>query len=181
MATGISTDIYEAVLLDVGDPDQQIFVDAFLQKIFKKAVRRLNQKLGSSDVVRPRGVPGYHPLKVAKITYDLTGDTINPDTDELADLIILQMEYIIKKGEISALKRLNAAYGGAYATSVGGGANDDVEVTNADGVRVRTGSSRLTNRASLFRLDLETIKEELEDAIQVYLARMTANYGKCIF
>lgn len=181
MATGISTDIYEAVLLDIGDPDQDIFTDAFLQKIFKKSVRRLNQKLGSSDVVRPKGVPGYHPLKVAKITYDLTANSINPDTDELADLIILQMDYVIKKGEVSALKRLNSAYGGVYGVSVGGANSDDVSVTNADGVTIKTGGSRSNNRTKLFQLDLETIKEELNEAIKTYLGRMTASYGKCIF
>lgn len=183
MTTGISgvTGIYEAVLLDVGDPDQQIFVDSFLRKIFTKSVRRLNQKLCSSAVVRPRGIPGYHSLRVANITYDLNGNTISPDTDELADLIILQMEYVIAKGEISALKRLNAAYGGAYATSVGGAAVDDMEVVNADGVKIKVGAGRLNNRVKLFQLDLETIKEELDEAIMAYLGRMVANYSKLIF
>ena len=183
MATTISGDIYEGVRLDIGDPDGQIFNDTFMAKLFKKAVRRLNQVLGLSATSRPIGIPGYKSLssRVSRITYDLTGDTINPDNDEIADLIILQMEYIIKKGEVSALKRLSAAYGGVFATSAGGAQNDDVSVTNADGVTVKVGSNRLSNRARLFQLDLETIKEELEDAIQKFIYRQTGNYGKLIF
>ena len=91
------------------------------------------------------------------------------------------MEYVIAKGEISSLKRLNAAYGGAYATSVGGAASDDIEVTNADGVKIKVGAGRLNNRVKLFQLDLATIKEELDEAITSYLGRMTANYSKLIF
>lgn len=183
MATSITDDIYDAVRIDVGDIDSQVFVDALLQRIFTKAVRRLNQSLGLASVSRPRGIPGYQSLKsqISPITYNLTAGTISPDNDEIADLIILQMEYIIKKGEVSALKRLNAAYGGVYATLSGNAVNDDVSVTNADGVKVSVGGSRLSNRRQLFELDLETVIDELKEAKKRFMYRMTGNYSKLIY
>lgn len=182
MATSISGDIYQGILLDTGDEAQDIFTDAFLERIFKKAVRRLNRDLGLSSVSRPKGIPGYKALQVAPITYDISGDSISPDNDEIADLIILQCEYIIKKGEISALKRLHATAGGVFFGSVGGASTDGVSVTNADGVTVDMGGgSRFTARAGLFRMDLETIKEELEEAKKKFLYRLTGNFSKLVY
>lgn len=183
MSTSIASGIYEAVRLDIGDPEAQIFSDAFMQRIFIKSVRRLNQSLGLSVTSRPPGVPGYKSLstKISPITYDLSGDTIFPDNDEIADLIILQMEYVIAKGELSALKRLSSAYGGAYATSVGSAEGDGVTVTNADGVVVSVGASRLNNRTKLILEDANLIKAELNEAIKRFLGRATGNYGKLVY
>lgn len=183
MATSIASGIYEAVRLDIGDPEAQIFNDAFLQRIFVKAVRRLNQALGLSVTSRPPGIPGYKALgsKISPITYDISGGTISPDNDEIADLIILQMEYIVAKGELSALKRLSSAYGGAYAASVGSAEGDDITVTNADGVMVRVGSSRLNNRTKLILEDANLIKKELDEAIKRFIGRQTGNYGKMVY
>jgi hypothetical protein len=182
--TSITTSgIYDAVRLDVGDPEAQIFNDAFLQRIMVKSVRRLNGKLGLSHVQRPQGIPGYKALatKISPITYDFASDSISPDNDELADLIILQMEYVISKGEISALKRLSSAYGGAFGTSIGSAEGDGVTVTNADGVVVSIGASRLNNRTRLMLDDANMIREELEDAIKKFLGRQNGNYGKLIY
>lgn len=183
MATSIASGIYEAVRIDISDFDGQVFTDTLLDRILVKAVRRLNQDLGLSDTSRPRGIPGYKSLKsqISPITYNLTAETISPDNDEIADLIILQMEYIIKKGEISNLKRLNAAYGGAYSTLSGNAVNDDISVSNADGVRVSVGGSRLSNRRQLFELDFKIIEAELKEAKKKFLYRMTGNYSKLIF
>jgi len=179
--TSIATSgIYDAVRLDIGDPEGQIFNDAFLQRIFIKAVRRLNQTLGTSATSRPRGIPGYKSLSVEQITYDLANDSISPDNDEIADLIILQMEYIIAKGEVAALKRLNSSYGGAYSTG-SNVSNDDVEVTNADGVKIKMGAGRLNNRTRLMLENANMIRKELNDAVKRFLTRMSGNFGKCIF
>jgi len=172
--------IYNGVLLDIGDPDGLVFTETFLNNLLAKAVRRLNHVLGLSSTSRPRGIPGYKSLKsqISPITYSLASNSISPDNDEIADLIILMMEYIIKKGEISALKRLNVAYGGVYKTDA---ANDDLSVKNADGVEVRVGANRLSTRARLFEMDLNTIKEELDNAIKTFLYRQVGNYSKMIF
>lgn len=183
MTTSIASGIYEAVRLDIGDPEAQIFNDAFLQRIFVKSVRRLNQSLGLSATSRPPGIPGYKALatKISSITYDISGDTISPDNDEIADLIILQMEYIVAKGELSALKRLSSAYGGAYASSIGSAEGDDMSVTNVDGVVIRSGMSRLNNRTRLVLEDANLIKKELDEAIKKFLGRQTGNYGKMVY
>lgn len=170
--------IYDAVRIDAGDPDGLVFVDAFLNRVLQKAVRRLNHKLGLSVTNRPKGVHGYKTLSVAPITYDITNNSISPDNDELADLITLMMEYIIKKGEVSALKRLNAVYGGPFSTDA---QLDDISVKNADGVDVRMGSNRLATRARLFTLDLETIIDELNAAVKRFIYRQTGNYSKLVF
>jgi len=170
--------IYDAVRIDAGDPDGVVFVDAFLNRVLQKAVRRLNNTLGLSVTNRPRGVHGYKSLSVAPITYNISGNSIDPDNDELADMIVLMMEYIIKKGEVAALKRLNAAYGGAFSTNAEA---DDISVKNADGVDVRMGANRLATRARLFTLDLETIIKELNEAIKRFLFRQTGNYSKLVY
>jgi hypothetical protein len=183
MATSIADDIHEAVRLDTGDLEGQIFTDTLLDRILAKAVRRLNQDLGLSDTVRPRGIPGYKSLKsqISPITYDLVNESISPDNDEIADLIILQMEYIIKKGEISNLKRLNAAYGGVYSTASNGAVNDDISVTNADGVKIQMGMGRLSNRRLLFELDFKIIDAELKEAKKKFLNRLVGNFSKLIY
>ena len=181
MATSIPNDIHEAVLLDCGDENGDIFTTTFLNKIFKKSIRRLNQTLGLSSTSRPIGIAGYKSLNISPITYDLTAGTISPDNDEIADMIILQMEYVIKKGEISALKRLNAGLGGTFATSVGSAVNDDIRVQNADNTSISIGGNRLSNRSRLFTLDLETIKEELEEAKKRFISRMVGNYSKMVY
>lgn len=170
--------IYDAVRIDAGDPDGLVFVDAFLNRVLQKAVRRLNNRLGLSVTNRPKSIYRCSTISVAPITYDIANNSISPDNDELADLITLMMEYIIKKGEVGALKRLNAAYGGQFATDAAG---DDVSVKNADGVEVRMGANRLSNRVKLFQLDLETIIDELNAAIKKFIYRQTGNYSKLVY
>ena len=177
--------IYDAVRIDIGDPEGHIFDDNFLQHVLVKAVRRLNQALGLSRTARPAGIPGGFggpKIQVAELTVDVEAGTIEPNNDELCDLIILQMEYIIITAETSALKRLGAAFAsGPFATVVGGVGNEGISVTNADGVTVNISTGRLQFRTTLQRLDVETRKEELETAIKRFLGRQTGNYGKMIY
>lgn len=177
--------IYDAVRIDIGDPDNQVFDDNFLARILTKAARRLNQRLGLSITTRPQGVPGGfggRRLQVSPITVDLAAGTISPNNDEICDLIILQMEYIIITSETSALKRLGATAGtGPFAATVAGAVSEGIKIVNADGITVEVSAGRLQARVSLHRLDVQTRMKELETAIRTFLNRQTGNYGKMIY
>jgi hypothetical protein len=177
--------IYDAVRIDIGDPEGHIFDDNFLQHVLIKAVRRLNQALGLSRTSRPIGIPGGFggpKIQVAELTVDVEAGTISPNNDELCDLIILQMEFIIITSETSALKRLGAAFAsGPFATVAGGIGSEGISVTNADGVTINISTGRLQFRSTLQRLDVETREKELETAIKRFLSRMTGNMGKMIY
>lgn len=174
--------IYDMILLDVGDPDQQIFNNSLLARILTKSVTRLNNKLGLSKTSRPIGVGGQfggRRISIPPITLDLTAGSISPDNDELSDLLVLQSEIIILKSEMAALRRLNPSIGGAFGQAIASAAHDDVSVTNADGVSIKV--SRLSTRARLFEKSLDDVTEELEDAVIQFLARMSANYSKLVY
>lgn len=177
--------IYDAVRIDIGDPDAQVFDDNFLARVLTKAARRLNQRLGLSITSRPQGVPGNwggRRLQVTPITLDLEAGTISPNNDELCDLIILQMEYIIITAETSALKRLGATAGtGPFGATVAGAIGEGIKVVNADGVTVEVSAGRLQARVSLHRLDVQTRMKDLETAIRAFLNRNSGNFGKMIY
>lgn len=178
--------VYDAVRIDLGDPDASIFNDEFLQRVLIKAVRRLNQTLGLVVSMRgPTGIEGEfggRRIRVYPLTVDVEAGTITPNNDEYCDMLILQMEYIIKTSELSALKRLNAnAASGPAAVAMRTAINDDVTVTNADGVTVAIGGGRLQTRASLYRFDVETMKAELDAAVKRFLNRMSGNFGKMVY
>lgn len=175
--------IYDAVRLDIGDPEGQVFDDQYLERVMIKAVRRLNHVLGLSRTVRPQGIPGGFGgprIKVIPIEVDLENGTIVPANDELCDLTIMMMEYIIVSSEVSSLKRL-VALSGPHSATVASASQDGISVTNADGVTINISGGRLANRAQLHKLDLETKKAELDAAIRAFLNRMTGNYGKMIY
>jgi hypothetical protein len=179
------SDIYEAVRLDIGDPDGQVFNDDFLKRNLKKAVRRLNHRLGLSATNRPKGIPGNFGgprIKVSPIVADLEAGTITPNNDEICDLVVMQIELIILESEVSALKRLAAtASSGPYASIVGSASQDGISVKNADGVQVTIAPSRLTTRADLHKFDVKNRRDELERMIRAFLNRQTGNYGKMIY
>lgn len=181
----VTSAIYEAVRIDIGDPDGQVFDDDFLKRVLQKAVRRLNQRLGLSPTSRPKGIPGNFGgprIKVSPIIADVEGGTVTPSNDEIHDLVILQMELIVLESEISALKRLAAtASSGPFATLVSSANSDGVSVTNADGVQVSISPSRLMVRADLHKFDVQRRREELEMAIRAFLNRMTGNFGKMVY
>lgn len=171
--------IYDAVRIDIGDPDGIIFNDDYLKRVILKAVRRLDHRLGLSRTSRPKGIPGGFGgprIKIIPLTINLEAGTLSPDNDELTDLVIMQMEVIILESEISALKRLTNT--GTLGSSVG---RDGISVTNADGVTVTISSSRLQFRSDLHKFSAQTARTELEKAILAYLNRQTGNYGKMVY
>lgn len=184
-ATDKTSEIYDAVRLDIGDPDGNVFDDGYMARILTKAVRRLNHRLGLSPTSRPAGIPGGFGgprLKVSPIVADLSGGTITPNNDEICDLVVMMMEYIVVSSEVSALKRLAAtATSGPHVDTIASASQDGISVTNADGVTVTISGGRLGSRTQLHKEDLKDKKEQLEMAIKAFLNRNTANFGKCIF
>ena len=183
--TDVTSQIYEAVRIDIGDPNAVVFDDDFLKRVLVKAVRRLNQRLGLSPTSRPQGIPGGFGgprIKVSPITADVENGTVTPNNDEIHDLVIMQMELIVLEGEISALKRLAAtASSGPFAALMVGVSSDGISVTNTDGVQVSISPSRLNVRADLHKFDVKNRREELEMAIKAFLNRMTGSMGKMIY
>src|SRR6185436_13899341 len=87
-ATDTTATIYDAVRIDIGDPEGHIFDDNFLQHVLIKAVRRLNNRLGLSRTSRPMGIPGGFggpKIQVADIEIDVEAGTVTPNNDELSD------------------------------------------------------------------------------------------------
>ncbi len=171
------------VRLDVGDDEGVIFTDSLLNRIAVKAVTRLNNKLGIGKTVRPLGVGsqfGGRRISIPPLEIDVVNGTITPDTPEMVDMTVLQMEVIILKGEIAALRRLknlNGSFNSAASTA----AQDDVSVRNADGVSVTMGAGRFSTRARLYEKTLDSVEEELQDAVTAFLARESANFGKMVY
>lgn len=178
-------DIYEAVRLDIGDPEGQVFDDQYMQRILKKAVRRLNHQLGLSTTDRPAGIPGGFGgprIKVNPITADYDAGTVSPNNDEIYDLITMMMELVIVSSEVSALKRLSAtSTSGPHVDSITGASQDGISVTNSDGVTVLISGRRLRYRAQLHTEDLRQKTEQMKVAIKAFLNRQTGNYGKLIY
>lgn len=177
--------IYEAVRIDIGDPEGHIFNDEFLKHVLIKATRRVNHRLGLSAKSRPLGIPGGFGgpnIKVAHLDVNVETGFISPDNDELTDILILMCEYIIITAETSALKRLGASFAsGPFSIVLGGISNEGISVRNADGVDINISAGRLQARTAMQRLDVETRTKELNDAIKAYLSRMTGNFGKMIY
>ncbi len=182
----VVTTIYDKVRTDIADSDALIFDDQYLQRVLIKAVTRLNNKLGLAPTTRgPTGIQGQfggRRIRVIPLTLDIAAGTINPPGDEYEDLLILQMEFLIKTAELTALKRLDAtAASGPVAHAVAKAVNDDVEVRNANGVVVKIGGGRLQTRATLYKFDAKMTEKELDEAVRRFLSRMSGNFGKCIF
>ena len=178
--------IYEAVRIDIGDPDGQVFDDAFMSRVLTKAARRLDHRLGLSRTQRPKGIPGgigaNTTIKVGELTVNVETGVVSPNNDEIVDLLIMQMEVIIIEGETSALKRLSlSGSSGAYQIAVGNAGKDGVTVKNSDGVEVSVSVGRLQTRATLQRLDAATRRAELEGMIKVFLGRLTGGFGKMVW
>ena len=176
--------VFDAVRIDLGDPDANILHDAFLSRVLTKAVRRLNHVLGIGVRTRgPIGIPGNfggQRVKYTPLSVDLSTGVFTPPNDEYVDLVIMQMEVIIVEGEISALKRLSAS-SGPYTSLVGSAGNDGIRVTNADGVTIDVSVGRLQNRSLLARFDAETRRKELEMAINRFIGRISGNASKLIY
>jgi hypothetical protein len=182
-STDKTFNIYDAIRVDLG-ADDNMFDDGFLGRVTTKAVRRMNHRLGLSVTNRPKGIPGTfgsRRLKVSPITLDLSAGTIEPNNDEICDLVIMQCEVILLESEINALKRLAASGSGPFAASVASASQDGISVTNADGVRVDISGGRLANRVQLYKFSAKTARDELEASIKAFLGRQTGNYSKLVY
>lgn len=174
--------IYDRVRIDVGDPDGQIFTNGLLQRTLQKAISRANRRLGLVDVQAGEGPSQFFLLFTGilnrpKIEVNLNTGVLSPDTDPYVDIIILQMEEILLRAEMSNFKRLNANLGGVLASGVVSAVNEGVSATNADGVKISIAPGRFTARANLFKADAEMIAEELKNAIRDFRWRLSGAAG----
>lgn len=168
--------LYERVRLDIGDPDGLIFTDGLMRKTIKKAVSRVNRRLGLVNVTENNFIwliAFTASVSSPTLTLNLTNGTIDPSTDPYADILVLQMEEILLTGETVALQRLNATTAGSFGSGLAGIASDGVSATNADGVTISKAVGRLSHRADLAKFNLENIRNELEHAIRDLRWRLT--------
>ncbi len=174
--------LFDRVRIDIGDPDGVIFTDGLMRRTIKKALSRVNRRLGLVNVSQD----SYYIWTIAftsrsstpVLTLDLNNGTIDPDTDPYADILVLQMEEILLTGETVALQRLNPATAGAFGSGIQGVAADGVSVTNADGVSISKAVGRLSHRADLAKFTLTNIRKELERAIQDLRWRLAGGSGR---
>lgn len=174
--------IFDRVRLDIGDPDGRIFVDGLLRRTLKKAVTRVNRRLGLVNVTSNSEfiflIAFMGSVNTPVLTLDLTLGTITPDTDPYVDIVIMQMEEILLQSELVALQRLNPATAGSFGSGVAGAAGDGVSITNADGVSITTSPTRLTMRSDLGKFNLDALSEQLERAIKDMRWRLSGANGK---
>lgn len=186
--------IKQHVRFDIGDFRQDIFSNYQLEVYMDKAVKRLNRELGISYKVRPTGItPGGigTPAITPPIYVDFNQGTIFPDTDEIKDLVVLQIEVLITRAEMGALRRASAASaaapGSELITSVSGIASDNgagIMVRNADGVTIDTTArltSWLSHKTKLFLDEAKTREEELRKAIFKLRADIAGTSTKVVY
>jgi len=174
--------LFDRVRIDIGDPDGLIFVDGLLRRTLKKAVSRVNRRLGlvrvSEDNYYIWLIAFTSRVSTPTLTLDLANGTISPDTDPYADILILQMEEILLTGEATALQRLNQATAGSFGSGLQGIAADGVSATNADGVTISKAVGRLSHRADMMKFNLGAIRKELDKAIQDLRWRLAGGAGR---
>lgn len=174
--------LYERVRLDIGDPDALIFTDGLMRKTIKKAVSRINRRLGLVSVSQNNSfiwlITFTSRRSTPTLTLDLSNGSIDPATDPYADILVLQMEEILLTGETVALQRLNQVTAGAFGSGLVGASADGVSVTNADGVTISKAMGRLSHRADLAKFNLENIRKELDQAIADFRWRLAGGAGR---
>ena len=194
-AVNVLDQIYENVRIDIGDFYGDIFSDTLLERYLIKSVMRLNRELGiSSGKVRPTGIVKGGlgtPARVPSIVLDTDARTLTPDNHEIHDIVILQMEVLLTRAEMSALRRASAAGAGQPGAELVGstsgiidGAGDGVMVRNADGVVIDTRtrySSWNTNRTKMFLEEMKAREDELKEAIKKLKHSFSSNMGKVVY
>lgn len=174
--------LFDRTRIDLGDPNALIFTDGLLRRTMRKAVSRVNRRLGlvrvSIDSHFIWLIAFTSRVSTPVLTIDLENGTIDPDTDPYADILVLQMEEILLTGETVALQRLNQTTAGAFGSGLQGVAADGVSATNADGVTISKAVGRLSHRADLAKFNLKNIREELEKAIQDLRWRLAGGAGR---
>lgn len=174
--------LFDRVRIDIGDPDGLIFVDGLMRRTIRKAISRVNRRLGLVRVSQNSNfiwlIAFTSRTTTPVLTVDLLNGTIDPDTDPYADILILQMEEILLTGETVALGRLNQNTAGSFGSGLQGIAADGVSVTNADGVTISKAVGRLSHRADLAKFTLNHIRKELDKAIQDLRWRLAGGAGR---
>jgi hypothetical protein len=192
---GIIDQMIDNIRIDIGDFSSDIFPVSLLERYLIKSVMRLNRELGiASGRVRPTGItPGGlgTPARIPAITLDLDARTLNPNNDEIADIIVLQAEVLITQAEMSALRRASTASAGGLGASVivaasgnAGAGSDGVMIRNADGVVIDTRqryASWMTARTQLFLAEAKQREEELKQAIKSLKHSFSSSMGKIIY
>ena len=176
--------VFDRVRLDIGDPDAMIFNDGILRQTLKKAISRVNRKLGLVRISEENSfvflVAFTSRVSTPVLTVDLLNGTITPDTDPYVDILILQMEEILLQSEGIAMQRLNNQTAGVFGSGIVNVSGDGVSVTNADGVSISTSPTRLSFRADMAKFNLKNIKDELDHAIRDLRWRLSGANGKDI-
>lgn len=174
--------LFDRVRIDVGDPDGIIFTDGFLRRTIKKAVSRVNRRLGLVRVSQDSHfiwlIAFTSRVSTPVLTLDLVNGTIDPSTDPYADILVLQMEEILLTGESVALQRLNQATAGVFGSGLQKVSSEGVSATNADGVTISKAVGRLSHRADLTKFNLEAIRAELNEAIKDLRWRLAGGNGR---
>lgn len=174
--------LFDRVRIDIGDPDALIFTDGLLRRTLKKAVSRVNRRLGLVRVTNDNSfvflIAFTSRVATAVLTLDLMEGIITPDTDPYADILVLQMEEILLQSESVALQRLNVNTAGAFGSGLQGISADGVSMTNADGVSITKSASRLNLRSDLAKFNLQNISTQLEQAIKDLRWRLAGGNGK---
>jgi len=162
--------LFDRVRVDLGDPDGLIFVDGLMRRTIKKAVSRVNRRLGLVQVTNQSSfiwlIAFTSRAETPVLTLDLINGTIDPDSDPYADIVVLQMEEILLQSETVALQRLNPGTAGVLGSGIQGVAGDGVSVTDADGVTISKAVGRLAHRADLAKFNVKMISDQLEAAIK---------------
>jgi len=174
--------LFDRVRIDLGDPDGKIFTDGLLRRSIKKAVSRVNRRLGLVRVTSTSSfiflIAFITSVATPVLTLDLLNGTIDPDTDPYADILILQMEEILLTSELVALGRLNVHTAGVFGSGLVGVNKDGVSITNADGVMISQAVGRLSHRADIGKFNVNKIREELGQAIKDLRWRLASGSGK---
>ena len=174
--------LFDRVRIDLGDPDGKIFVDGLMRRTIKKAVSRVNRRLGLVKVTQDSHfiwlIAFTARTNTPVLTLDLENGSIDPDSDPYADILVLQMEEILLMGESTALARLNQQTAGSFGSGLQGVSADGVSATNADGVTISKAVGRLQHRRDMMKFNLEQIRKELEQAIMDLRWRLAGGSGR---
>lgn len=174
--------LFDRVRIDLGDPNSLIFTDGLLRRTIKKAVSRVNRRLGLVRVTESSNfiwlIAFTSRTQTPVLELNLTLGTITPDSDPYADIVVLQMEEILLMSESTALQRLNQVTAGSFGSGLVGVSSEGVSATNADGVQISKSAGRLQHRRDLMKFNLEAIRAELERAIQDLRWRLAGGSGR---
>ena len=174
--------VFDRVRIDLGDPDGKIFSDGLLRRTMKKAVTRLNRRLGLVQLIENTEFLFFinfnSSVRTPVLEVDLINGTITPDTDPYVDILVLQLEEILLTSELVALGRLNASTAGPFGSGLQNIDREGVSATNADGVSISVSTGRLQHRRDLGKFNVEQISKEIEHAVKDFRWRLAGAQGR---